>query len=171
MLFASKRLSKWKLEIQHLLLRWRTFSRWVTSSWTRRWAKNLALTARCWEITDVRLQDELYGKYISVPWLSQKNSWVNQFEYSFKKFCENWGKCSREMKTSDNKWQRVVISAKLPFLRIREEAITKRPKEEPLNVKPRGETSREPIPIELRIKGILLFVINTLKIYYKDSTT
>ena len=75
------------------------------------------------------------------------------------------------MKTSDNKWQRVVISAKLPFLRVREEVITKHPKEDPLNLKPQGETSREPIPIELRIKSILLFVINTLKIYYKDSAT
>lgn len=129
------------------------------------------MTARSWEIADVKLQDELYGKYISLPWLSQENSWVNQFEYSFKKFCEKWSKSSREMKTSDNKWQRVVISAKLLFLCIREEAITKHPKEDPLNLKPQGETSREPIPIELRIKGILLFVINTLKIYYKDSAT
>ena len=37
--------------------------------------------------------------------------------------------------TSDNQWQRVAISANSSFFQIREESITKHPKESPLNLK------------------------------------
>ena len=49
--------------------------------------------------------------------------------------------------TNDNQWQRVAISANSSFFRIREESITKHPKENTLNLK---EDLEEKGDIELR---------------------
>ena len=38
------------------------------------------------------------------------------------------------MIASDNKWQRVVISANFPFFQIREEPTTNHPKQNPLKL-------------------------------------
>ena len=40
----------------------------------------------------------------------------------------------QQMRTSDNEWQRVTISANFSFYQIREEAITKHPKGNSLNI-------------------------------------
>ena len=48
---------------------------------------------------------------------------------------------------SHSKWYWVVISAKPPFLRIREYPISKHLKGYPLNLKPWGEPSKGPIEL------------------------
>ena len=47
------------------------------------------------------------------------------------------------MTTNDNEWQRVAISANSSFFRIREESITKHPKEISLNLKEDLEVKRD----------------------------
>ena len=51
------------------------------------------------------------------------------------------------VRTNDNQWQRVAISANSSFFRIREESTTKHPKKNPLNLK---EDLEEKGDIELR---------------------
>ena len=52
----------------------------------------------------------------------------------------------QQMTTSDNKWQQVTILVNFSFLQIREEATTKHPKENSLNL----EEDLWRRPIELR---------------------
>ena len=49
--------------------------------------------------------------------------------------------------TSDKEWQWVVISGELPFFRIREEPITKYPKEDSLNQIPWVESWTETVEL------------------------
>ena len=59
------------------------------------------------------------------------------------------------MKTSgtktDNEWQRVTISANFSFFQIREEATTKHPKENSLNIE--EDLWRRPIELRAETEG------------------
>ena len=45
-----------------------------------------------------------------------------------------WQRVVQGMTVSDKEWQRVTISANISFFQIREEATTKHPKENSLNI-------------------------------------
>ena len=45
-----------------------------------------------------------------------------------------WQRVVQRVTTNDNEWQRVTISANFSFFQIREEATTKHPKENSLNI-------------------------------------
>ena len=57
-----------------------------------------------------------------------------------------WQRVVQRVTTNDNEWQRVTISANFSFFQIREEATTKHPKENSLNI----EEDLWRRPIELR---------------------
>ena len=57
-----------------------------------------------------------------------------------------WQRVTTSGTTNDNEWQRVTISANFSFFQIREEATTKHPKENSLNI----EEDLWRRPIELR---------------------
>ena len=70
-----------------------------------------------------------------------------------------WHWVAQRMTTSDNEWQQVTISTIFSFFQIREEATTKHPKENSLNI----EEDLWRRPIELRAEASPLEEILTVR--------
>ena len=61
-----------------------------------------------------------------------------------------WQRVTTSGTTNDNEWQRVTISASFSFFEIREEATTKHPKENSLNIE--KDLWRRPIVLRAKTK-------------------